>query len=314
MTLPKSPAASAAAPPASSHPESTDDQTPGRLDDDRHEFEYNPQRAFPDFARHQAWREPLNHLALLLPGRKVDIAYGPGRLQTVDIYPARPTRRPPPVHLFFHGGYWRQQDKINFAYIGRALETQGVTAVIANYDLCPEVTLDGVVASALACFEWVCRQIGDHGGDPTRISLSGHSAGAHLVASILATDWSARALDTRGVIGATLISGIYDPTPAIRTSVNADLRLDEALARRHDLERRPPVIQCPASILVGGREPDGWIDQSFRYSRHLRRHGLDPAVHVLPGRDHFDIINDFLDVDGLLMADVLRLSGRDGRR
>lgn len=319
------------------------------LSADEHEFQFNPQRAFPDFARHQQRREPVNATALAWPGRRVDLAYGQGRLQTVDLYaaqpeaalpeaalpdaalpgtdlpeagkspeagaalaPRSPRQVPPALHLFFHGGYWRQQDKANFAFIGAALARRGVTALVANYDLCPAVTLDGVVDSALACFEWVCRHGGDLGGDPARLSLSGHSAGAHLVAEILATDWSTRGIDASVVTGATLISGIFDPTPAIRTTVNAELHLDQALARRHDVERRPPTIDCPTSILVGGQEPERWIEQSFRYSQHLRRHGQDPAVHVVPGRDHFDIIDDYLDNDSLLMQDLTALAGLTG--
>lgn len=280
------------------------------LSPDEHEFHYNPQRAFPDFARRQQARESVNARAQAWPGRLVDLAYGDGPLQTIDVYPAPAAAGDmlPGLHLFFHGGYWRQQDKSNFAFIGAALAGLGLTTVVANYDLCPAVTLDGVVDSALACFDWVCRHGSEIGGDPTRISLSGHSAGAHLVAEILATDWPARGIDPAVVTGATLISGIFDPAPAIRTTVNAELHLDKAIAARHDVERRPVIIDCPASIVVGGREPARWIEQSFRYFEHLRRQGRDPAVHVLPGRDHFDIIDEYLDQNGLLTRDLLAMA------
>jgi arylformamidase len=275
------------------------------LSADDHEFHYNPQRAFPDFAKHQATRAGVNQQAR--SGLKVhaDVRYGDHALHTLDIYPAQATAgQAPPVHLFFHGGYWRAQDKQNFAFIAGALVPLGITTIVANYELCPASTLDGVVDSALAAFEWTCRHAGEYGGDARRISMSGHSAGAHLAAEILATDWSARGVDDSVLTGATLISGIFDPAPTILTTVNQQLLLDAEIAGRHDVERRPSLVNCPATLIVGGLEPIQWIDQSFRYSHHLRRQGRDPAVHVLPGEDHFGILGEYLVDDSVTLRAV----------
>lgn len=260
--------------------------------DDEHELHYNPQRAVPDFAADSARRAPANAAARAALLCHRDVAYGDHPLRTLDIYPAA---HPGPTHIFFHGGYWRAQDKTNFAFVAAPLVAQGITAVIANYELCPASTLDGVVDSAHHAFAFVARHIADHGGDPSRISLSGHSAGAHLVASILATDWPAQGVDPGVVTGAVMISGIYDPAPAIRTTVNAQLNLTEAIAARHNLESRPPALRCPTWLFAGGQEPWRWIEQTFRYASHLRRHGADPEVHVLPALHHFSIMDQLLD-------------------
>lgn len=275
------------------------------LSSEEHELQYNPQRAFPNFAEYQVLRAPANAAARANLDQHRDLPYGDHRLRRVDVYPAIGADGPAPVHVFFHGGYWRAQDKENFAFIAAPLVARGVAAVIANYELCPDSTLDGVVDSALACVEWTCRNISDYGGDPRRISLSGHSAGAHLCAEALAVDWPARGVDPAVLQGAVLISGIFDPAPAIRTSVNAQLNLDEAIAARHDVEVRPPQVDCPTFILVGGREPWQWIDQSCRYAHHLRRHGQDPELRVLPGWNHFDIIQQFLDEGSPLLEATL---------
>ena len=89
------------------------------------------------------------------------------------------------MHVFFHGGYWRAQDKQNFAFVAAELVPRGITTVVVNYDLCPAVTLDQTVASAIEAFAWTGRSIAAHGGDPARITLSGHSAGAHRRAAAL---------------------------------------------------------------------------------------------------------------------------------
>jgi arylformamidase len=152
---------------------------------------------------------------------------------------------------------------------------------------------------------FVCRHIAEYGGDPQRISLSGHSAGAHLVAEILAHDWRAVGIDPAVLKAAVMISGIYDPAPAIAITVNADIRLTPAIAGRHDVERRHPLVACPTWVIAGGQEPWQWIDQSFRYAHHLRRHGGDPEVHVLPGFNHFSIMRQYADASSPIASAVL---------
>ncbi|MCW3474329.1 alpha/beta hydrolase [Limobrevibacterium gyesilva] len=265
------------------------------LTEEEHEFQYNPQRAFPNFAEYRVLREPANQAARTSLRMAADIAYGDHPLRKVDIFPAERTGDAlSPVHMFFHGGYWRAQDKEAFSFIAGALVAHGITTVIVNYELCPQSTLDAGADSAICAVEWTHRHIGEYGGDPNRVSLSGHSAGAHLGAEILAVDWRARGIDPSFIRGAVLISGIYDPEPAMRTTVNQQLRLTPEIVRRRDVERRTPLVQCPVTIYVGGLEPWQWIDQSFRYSHHLHRHGWDPEVHVLPNYNHFDILQTYL--------------------
>jgi arylformamidase len=277
------------------------------LSPEEHERQYNPQAAVPDFGASRARREPWNQRAAATLRAIRDIPYAEGALRDLDIYPA-PSGASAPVHVFFHGGYWRAQDKANFAFIAEPLVRHGITAVIANYPLCPAVTLDEIVAAARDAVAWVARNIARHGGDPARITLSGHSAGAHLVAAIMAEDWPARGLPADIVKGAVMISGIYDPAPAIRTTVNADIRLTPELAARHDHERIPPRLRCPAWIVAGGREPWHWIDQSFRYAHHLRRHGMDPGVLVCPGFHHFDILDQLGDAASPIMRRLLEMA------
>lgn len=273
------------------------------LSAEEHEYQYNPQKSVPDFAAHRAKREAPNAAARARMTLHADLAYGSGPLHTLDVYPASVTNAP--VHVFIHGGYWRGQDKANFSFLAEPLVAQGICVVVINYALCPAVSLDGVVDSARDAFEWTVRHIGEHGGDPHNITLSGHSAGAHLGASIIAADWQARGLEAHPLKGAVLISGIYDPAPAVRTSVNADLRLTPEVIARHDYERQPPKVRCPVWVLAGSREPWHFVDQSLRYARHLYQHGLDPGVLVTPGYHHFDILDQYLDPASHVMRCIL---------
>lgn len=269
---------------------------------DEAEYQYNPQRSVPNSQEYGARRAPLNERALATLRRTADIAFAPAGLNTLDLY-APQGSGPWPVHVFIHGGYWRAQDKRNFAYTAAELNARGVLVAVLNYDLCPAVTLDGTVTSALAGVEWVLRNAAAHGGDPARITLSGHSAGAHLVAAALATDWAARGLPAQPFSGALLISGIYDPRAVMRTTVNAEVRLTEEIALRHDYAALPPRCDCPVWVMAGGEEPLLWIEHSLRYAQHLKQHGLKPGLLVAPGFHHFDIMDQYADP----ASDVQRL-------
>ena len=106
------------------------------------------------------------------------------------------------------------------------------------------------------------------------------------------------------------VSGIYDPVPAMRITVNQQLRLTPELAGRHNVEARPPLVRCPVSLFVGGREPWQWIDQTYRYAHHLHRNGIIAEVYVLPPYGHFDITMDFMEPERPVGAALLRVSLR----
>ena len=280
------------------------------LPPEEHEVQFNPRRAFPDFEAAQEKRAAASAKARSTLASHLDLPYGGHKLRRLDIFPAMSAERAAAVHIFVHGGYWRAQDKENFAFVATELAPRGITTIVVNYELCPGSTLDLVAESALAAIEWVSRRVAEYGGDPRRISLLGHSAGAHLCAMALAADWRARGVDPFFIRGAILVSGIFDPAPAMRTTVNADLRLTPEIVARNDAERRMLTVDCPVSVLAGGLEPWRWIDQSFRYSHHLRRQGRDPEVLVQPGYTHFDIIDQYLDAESPLLQAVLRMADR----
>ena len=273
---------------------------------DEIEAQFNPRAAVPSFevdqARHAAW----SAAARAELGGHLDVAYGDGPLHKVDVFPAGAAKAP--VHLYFHGGYWRAQDKANFAHLARTLVGAGVCTVIANYDLCPAVTLDGTVRSALRAVAWTWRHASDYGADPDRLTISGHSAGAHLCAMALAHDWTADRLPADLIKGAVPTSGIFDPEPAMHTTVNAEIRLTEEIARRNDALRLPPTIRCPVKLFVGGDEPEEWIRQSERYARHLREHGLEAELRVVPGTHHFDIIDQYVDASSPIVRAIAGLA------
>ena len=170
------------------------------------------------------------------------------------------------------------------------------------------MALDGVVSSALRAIAWAWRHARDYGADPGRLTLSGHSAGAHLCAMALARDWTAGGLPADLIKGAVPISGIFDPAPAMRTTVNAEIRLTEAIARRNDALRLAPKARCPVKLFVGAMEPTAWIRQSELYAAHLRRHGRACELSLPSGAHHFDIIDQYVDPASPISRAVVELA------
>jgi arylformamidase len=278
---------------------------------DEREYQFNPRRTVPDFEAHQAENAKLSVEVRARLAGNLDLAYGDTALQKVDLFPARPHgKSAPPIHVFFHGGYWRAQDKANFAFVAEHLVEQGISTVIANYELCPSVTLDGVVASAIQAIAWTFRHAADYGADPGRLTLSGSSAGAHLQAMALAHDWTTEGLPPDIIKGAVPISGIYDPEPARHISVNAEIRLTEAIADRNNALALPPRARCPVALFVGGDEPPEWRRQTMLYASHLRRHGLDPTLAVVPGAHHFNILDQYLDPASAILRAIVAMVHR----
>ena len=123
-----------------------------------------------------------------LPAR-LDLRYGPAPGETLDLF-LPDGGGPAPVHVFVHGGYWRALGKADFSFVARGLQPAGVLVAVIDYALIPTVDMDELVRQVRASVAWLHRNAAAFGGDPGRITVSGHSAGGHLAAMLMATDWA----------------------------------------------------------------------------------------------------------------------------
>ena len=237
----------------------------------------------------------------------LDVRYGPGEKETLDIFPA--VDPDAPVHLFIHGGYWRAMDKSNYSFIADAFHPAGAVTVLVNYDLCPTVTLDTIVAQTMRSIAWTFRNIAEYGGDPNRLYVSGNSAGGHLTAMALAHDWEAEGLPGDIIKGAIPVTGVFDCEPVPDITVNELVRLDRETARRLSPLRNPPRRALPVLVAVGGAEPRLWIGMSKDYAALCREHGLECEYMELPGHDHFDVARAVGDAESPLARAMLRMMG-----
>jgi arylformamidase len=280
----------------------------GKYDQESLDLQYDMRRVCPHFADTLGALEKVGERVSRDYDCHLDVPFGETPLQTVDVYPGGPGS---PVHLFIHGGYWKAFDKKMFRALAEPFIKRGVTFVLNNYDLCPNVTMDEIARQNQAALEWIYANIGDYGADRNRIYVSGHSAGGHLTAMLVATDWKTRGLPADLIKGSTPISGLFDLEPLRRAYLNADLHMDEEMTRRNSPIHSVPDVAAPMVIAVGGGETDEFRRQSRIYYDAAKAKGLDCDYLEVGKLDHVFVGGALADPDSPLTRAVFRQMGVD---
>ncbi len=222
----------------------------------------------------------------------LDVPYGPTLEETLDIFPADTANAP--VFIFLHGGYWRALSSKDFSGIARGLQSLGITTVVVNYALCPFVSIDEITRQTRAACAWVLRNIGAHGGDPSRVALGGHSAGGHLTAMCLQTQWKRDyGLPQDPFSGALLFSGLYDLEPLRYSYLQPLIQLDDGVIRRNSPAFLMRACATPIWITWGGSESAEFARQSELYRDAFVAAGNQALLTPQPGANHFTVLQGF---------------------
>lgn len=262
-----------------------------------HDRMYNNRALVPDFADHFAHWQNASVQARAQLNSTLDVPYGEGPGETLDIFPAQDANAP--VVVFIHGGYWRSLDKSDHSFVAPALRDMGACVVVVNYALCPgtpehPVTIPDIALQMAKATAWVWRHIDAHGGDRNRISAIGHSAGGHLAAMLLGCHWKqvGRDLPSGLVRQAMSISGLFDLEPIRKTPfVQGDLRITPAHVRMASPAHWPRPRQRVLFTVAGADESPEFL----RHNRLIQQAWGPKTVPVceeLPGLNHFSIVTD----------------------
>lgn len=162
----------------------------------------------------------LNRLNALTPRdggvvRRVDgAAYGSDARQKLDVYAPADITKPLPVVVFFYGGGWNSGYRGGYGFAARAIAARGVVVVVPDYRLVPAVRFPAFVDDAAAAIHWTVHHVAAYGGDPARLAVAGHSAGAHIALLVTLDRHYLATAGAPGAIKAAVgLAGPYDFLP-----------------------------------------------------------------------------------------------------
>jgi arylformamidase len=269
------------------------------------EAQYDLPASVANYRRYADGWPIRSELARAELGGETGLPYGPTVHETLDIFPGRAGG---PLVIFFHGGYWIELTSTEHSYLAPGLVANGATVVIPTYALCPIVTIDEIVRQARASVAWAFRNGARYGADPGRIVVVGHSAGGHLVACLLQTEWEGDyGIPSSVITGACAISGLFDLRPFPYTTMQERLELTAEQILRNSPILNLPVSAPPLLITHGANQPSELRRQSLDFYHAWRSAGLHAEYWERQGFNHFDELEALAEPDSDLTKRVLRL-------
>lgn len=221
----------------------------------------------------------------------LDQAYGDRPRQRFDLF--LPDAEPTALAVFIHGGYWRTFDKSFWSHLAAGPLARGAVVAFPSYTLCPEVRIREITAEIT---QFLQKVILDYS---LPLHLAGHSAGGHLASNVLDRQLGDR---VRKVVS---ISGVHDLRPLLRTSMNADLRLDKEEARAESPVLKDPVDGIELTCWVGGDELLAFRQQNRLLAEVWGLLGARTEVVEAEGKNHFTVIEPLVDPNSELSQTLL---------
>jgi len=267
-----------------------------------YEKEYDNRARVPEhpqiFAR---WATDAESYRASLSGPQVErVNYGPTTREVIDLFDARPGA---PLAVFIHGGWWRNFDPSLFSHFAIGLNAHQIGVALPGYNLCPQVGIADIIDEMRRALLALWRRY------HTRMLVLGHSAGGHLTAALLATDWSS--LDPTAPIDLVpagyAISGVFDLMPLLYVSMNQDFRLDEEGARKISPVSWPAPRGLVFDAVVGARESNEFLRQSRLIADGWGKAGVATRYEEIAEANHFTVLDPLTDPNSAMVARLLAL-------
>jgi arylformamidase len=273
-----------------------------------YETEYNNRARVPEhpeiFARWTRDAE-LYRADTLKAGRaELGLAYGDAPRQYFDLFHAE-AGDAAPLALFIHGGYWRSLDPSLFSHMARGMNARGITVAVVGYDLCPVVTIADIIEQIRQACSFLWLRLN------RRMFVVGHSAGGHLAAAMVGTDWPSIYPKAPADLTASgyAISGLYDLTPLLGVSTNQDLRLTAEDVRKVSPAFWPVPPGRTLDAVVGALE-----SSEFRRQSQLIVQAWQSAAKTryeeIAGTNHFTVCDPLTDPQSAMVARIAELASR----
>lgn len=219
------------------------------------------------------------------------VAYGSDARQKLDVWaPRQRSGQALPVVIFFYGGGWNSGSRGDYGFAGAAYAGKGFIAVIPDYRLVPQVRYPAFVEDGASAVKWTRDHIASYGGDPHRITLAGHSAGAYIAAMLTLDQAFLRnaGVDSKVVRAAALLSGPYDFYPF------TEARGQNAFGGWPKPLETQPITYArtdapPLFLAHGGADSIVYPRNSIALAKKLQQLGSPVTLRIYPGASHVDL-------------------------
>jgi arylformamidase len=272
-----------------------------------YETEYNNRARVPEHPQIFAqWaRDGAAYRARMAGPRHNTMSYGPTARQTIDLFLGE-AGADAPLAVFVHGGWWRSLEPSSFSHMAAGLNAHGIDVAVPGYDLCPQVRIADIVEEIRTALLMLWRRF------RKRMLVYGHSAGGHLAAAMMATDWVARDASAPPdlVPAAYAISGLFDLTPLRLISLNEDFRLDDASARTVSPLFWPAPHGRTLDAVVGALESSEFLRQSGDMVRVWGDAGVVTRYAEIAGTNHFTVLAPLADPQSAMVARLMEMVPR----
>ncbi|MFB2553065.1 alpha/beta hydrolase [Ensifer soli] len=267
----------------------------------------------PDFdavaAEFAARSRAVSDKARLLADRR----YGSGLRECVDILLPPQPRTGAPLHVFVHGGYWRSGEKENYRLVAAPVLEAGGIAAIVEYDLMPAARLSVLVDQVRRAVLWLQARAAEFGADPSRLTVSGHSAGAHLASFLAATGpLEQEAPPLPAVRSLLLVSGIYDLSGIPDSFLKNEAGMTPAEAAAWSPLTADQRAGPARIVAFGAEETTPFHEQAAALAGKLDAQGQPAELLPVAGLNHMNVVLDLSDPAGRLgrrLADMVASSG-----
>jgi len=270
------------------------------------EAEYNNRARVPEHLEIRAgWqREAAKYRAS--QRSELDLPYGTGERKKFDLF--HPDSGPgSEVVVYIHGGYWQYGEREEYSHIAAPFTASGLSVAVVSYGLCPETTLPEIIEQLRASMIAVWKKTG------ARPIVTGHSAGGHLAAAMLVTDWSEfDGVPQDLVRNACAISGVFDLEPLLHIGMNENLKLTEAT-----VDEVSPIKWTVSGegrrlvVTVGGAESSEFLRQSRELATVWGEAGIATEYLEVENGNHFTVVEAMMRPDGEIAQRVLAFGRGD---
>jgi len=263
------------------------------------DLEYNLSLTVPDSKQWVEWYKQKSEIARQTLDCILDIGYGSSEDETVDIFPSK--EQGAPVLIYIHGGYWFSGSSKDYSFVANGFVSQGFTVVVMNYSLCPKTTLSEITHQSRTLIAWIYKEAVSFNADPTRIFVSGHSAGGQQVGMLLASEWcSGYGLPDDVIRGGISISGLFDLHPFYYSYLQPKLLLTQEMILQESPYLHIPDSGVPLLITYSEEETAEFHRQSMDYFQAWQNNGLYGELLIQEGKHHFSAIEGLNDGNSTL--------------